>query len=194
MPVWKLQTQIAVQSLFPHDQWVITPHVDDSGVTTDPQGLCEDWAAAMALLTGDERQIVVRAYDAQGSKPVYPQGEATENPGLCPPGRSPGEVALCLSFYSTRNIPRQRGRLYLPIAAQFAALGPRPVPIHWDYAQDYATALQALGGADVDWVVFSKMDDEARPVTNWWCDDEWDTMRSRGLGGTDRRLGTTSEG
>lgn len=194
MPVWKLQTAIQVNSLFPRDAWVVTPHFNDAGVGSDPQGLCTDWAQAVAILTGDERQVTVRAYDAQGSKPVYPAGEAVENPGLAPATRSPGEVAMCLSFYSERNIPRYRGRLYLPIAAQFAGLVARPTTAHWDYAGDWAQAAQDLGGLDVDWVVYSRVDDEARAVTNWWCDNEWDTIRSRGLIGTDRRVGTTSEG
>lgn len=193
MPVWKLQTQIAVSSVLPRDQFVVTPHFDDAGALTDPQALCDDWAAAVDALMLPTRQIVVKAYDAEGTPPVYPQGEATLNVGAAPAALSPGEVALCLSFYSERNVPRQRGRLFLPVSAVFAGLVARPVATHLDHAEAWADAAQALGGVDVDWVVYSKLDGVARPVTNWWCDDEWDTVRSRGLRGTTRRMGTTSE-
>lgn len=193
MPVWKLQTSMWVNSVLPRDAWVVTPHFNDGGIGTDPQQLCEDWAAAVATLTGSERQVTVKAYDAQGTEPVYPQGEFTLLSGLAPAARSPGEVALCLSFYSERNVKRRRGRIYLPISAQFAGLTARPTTGHWDYAEDWAEAAQALGGPDVDWVVYSKADFVSRPVTNWWVDDEWDTVRSRGLQSSDRRIGATSE-
>jgi hypothetical protein len=42
----------------------------------------------------------------------------------------------------------------------------------------------------VAWVVWSRKDQVARPVTNYWCDDEWDTVRSRGLKAVTRQTGT----
>jgi len=193
MPIWRLQTEMWVNSTLPRDAWVVTPHFDDHGITTDPQGLCDDWADAVAALLLPARQVRVKAYDAQGSIPVYPQGEAIRGLGLSPPPLSPGEVALCLSYYSERNVPRYRGRIYLPISAVFGALTARPAATHWDFAQAWADAAQQLGGPDVDWSIYSRLLDEANPITNWWVDDEWDTVRSRGLRGTDRRQGSTSE-
>lgn len=195
MPVWKLQTAIGGDSALARDKCIITPHFNDSGVGTDPQGLCDDWAAAVHTWLGVTREINVKAYDAQGATPVYPQGETTINIGANPPANAPREVALCLSFFSARNVRRQRGRLYLPVPLFWGGqLGVRPSTPIMDMCALLVPALTGLGGADVDWCVYSKVDDEARPVTNWWIDNEWDTIRSRGLRGTSRAVGTTSEG
>jgi hypothetical protein len=40
------------------------------------------------------------------------------------------------------------------------------------------------------WVVYSRKTGGDAQVTNVWVDDEWDTVRSRGLRGTVRDLGT----
>jgi hypothetical protein len=193
MPVWKLQTAIQVNSTAPRDAHVVTPHVNDQGVGTDPEQLCQDWAEAVSTLMQGGNQITVKAYDAQGSQPVYPQGDAQVGAGLAPAAKSPSEVALCLSFYSVRNLPRQRGRIYLPIAARYGLLSVRPETQMLDWAAEWAQALQDLGGPDVDWCVYSKTDGVPRTITNWYCDNEFDTVRSRGLRWTDRRTGTTSE-
>lgn len=193
MPVWKLQTAIGVNSTMVRDNMVITPHFNDQGVGSDPQQLCEDWADAVAAQTGNQRQVIVKAYDEEGAQPVFPAGEAVRNIGMAPAALSPSEVALCLSFYSTRNLPRYRGRLYIPICAQFAGLASRPASTHMTHVSEYAIAAQELGGPDVDWCVYSRSDGVARPVTNWYVDDEWDTVRSRGQRSTTRLEGTTSE-
>jgi hypothetical protein len=183
---------------FPRDAVVMTPHFDDGGITTDPQALCDDLAAALNtwMVGANTRQVKVTAYDAQGTPPVYPQGEAILNTGMQTDASCPREVALCLSFYSERNIPRNRGRLYIP--AWFLPLGAngalvRPNPSSMVRAGELAPILEQLGGPDVDWVVYSRTDDVARPVTNWFVDDEWDTVRSRGLRATTRQEGSTSE-
>jgi hypothetical protein len=200
MPVWRLQASVWNDSTLPRDAMTITPHFNDAGVGTDPQGLCEDLAEGLngyysGVVGG--RQITVKAYDAQGTAPVYPQGEATLNLGAAPPSYMPREIAVCLSFFSERNIPRRRGRLYVPMAAiptGTAGLDGRPGAGTRGVIAQLAPILQGLGGADVDWCVFSRMDGVARPVTDWWVDDEWDTIRSRGLRPTTRTTGTTSEG
>lgn len=195
MPVWKLQTQISADSQFVRDRAVITPHFDDSGIGTDPQGLCDDLAEALASYFPTPREVTVKAYDAQGSIPVLPQGERTVNLGLAPASSHPRELAVCLSFYGTRNVPRQRGRLYLPLyALGFTGQMPtRPSATIMSKVMALAPIFEQLGGPDVDWCLYSKTTDKAWPVTNYWCDDEWDVVRSRGLRSTTRQLGTTSE-
>jgi hypothetical protein len=37
-----------------------------------------------------------------------------------------------------------------------------------------------------DWVLRSPTDKAFKPITDVWVDDEWDTMRSRGLRATQR--------
>lgn len=198
MPVWRLQTEISMDSTLPRDVLTMTPHFNDGGVGSDPQGLCDDLAAAISTWSeGAPKQIVVTAYDAQGTVPVLPQGRAVVNAGASPVSDYPREIAVCLSFYSGQNRPRWRGRLYVPFVALAPLsqnLGARPPLGVRNKVAALAPIFEGLGGVDVDWSIYSRVDDVARPVTNWWVDDEWDTVRSRGLRPTTRNSGTTSEG
>lgn len=197
MPVWRLQTSFGADSPDARDRFVITPHVNEEGLTTSAQNLCDDWAAWLDVwLPGSDRQIEVTAYDAQGTPPVFPQGYTILHAGLFPASFCPREVACCLSFYSTRNLPRQRGRLYIPMALIVPSLNinqARPTGSIQAKVGELAAGLQELGDTEVDWSVYSRVDDDARPVTNWYVDDEWDTIRSRGLRPTARLAGSTSE-
>lgn len=197
MPVWRLQTAIQGDSVFPRDAMVITPHFNDAGALTDPQTLCNDLATAISgyLLTPNSKQVTVRAYDAQGTVPVEPQGEAIRNVGLAPASSVPRELAVCLSFYSTFNRPRMRGRLYIPVPIITTAgnLDTRPPSTVRTKVGALAAIFANLGGTDVDWCVYSRADNIARSVSNWWVDDEWDVVRSRGLRPTLRLEGTLSE-
>lgn len=196
MPIWRLNVEAAGDSVLPRDAMTITPHFNDGGVGSDPQGLCDDLCAAMASYYSPARQIEVTAYDAQGTPPVVPQGYAIANVGVAPASQMPREVAICLSFFSEFNRPRLRGRLYVPAGLIMAAstITGRPTLGHRTKVGELAPILQDLGGLDVDWCVYSRVDDEARAVTDWWVDDEWDTIRSRGLRATTRLTGVTSEG
>lgn len=180
------------------DRVVMTPHFNDVGIGTDPDTLCEDLATALQtyFLPANGREISVTAYDAQGTPPVLPQGNAIRNVGLAPVSSSPREVALCLSFYAGTNTPRRRGRLYIPYFAisTSSAGGPRPGSVDRTKVGALVPILTGLGGTDVDWCVYSRVDDTPHAVTNWWVDDEWDTQRTRGLRSTTRTVGTTSEG
>jgi hypothetical protein len=195
MPVWRLQTSIWYDSTLPRDAMVMTPHFNDSGVGTDPQGLCEDLADIIDNIANGTPQIVVRAYDAQGTPPVFPQGTAERNVGLSPASSGPREVALCLSFRGEQNVATQRGRLYMPMSWISASppSGVRPAQLIIDTGPLFVTGLTNLGGADVDWVVYSRKLDEAFPVKHWWVDDEWDTVRRRGLRATTRTEGDVDE-
>jgi len=192
MPIWKLQTQIWSDSTLPRDSFVITPHFNDQGVGSDPQQLCEDLAAVIDTWVGLPHQITVKAYDAQGTVPVFPAGEATINTGASSASATPREVALCLSFYGGRNLPRQRGRLYLP-APYLGPTAARPTLAQMNKVGTLAAGFADLGGVDVDWCVFSRTTDTAHAITNWWVDDEWDTVRSRGLRTVTRVTGVTTE-
>ena len=133
-------------------------------------------------------------YVATGAPPHYPVGEAEVNKGQQAAASCPREVAMCLSYFSERNVPRRRGRVYVPIAALgMPASSVRPPGTTLTKIGELATVFEELGGVDVDWVVWSRTDQVARPVTDWYVDDEWDTVRSRGLRPTTRVTGTTSE-
>ena len=192
MPVWKLQTYFQFDTAFPRDRMCITPVFDDRGITTDPQGLCEDLANALDTWTPGTMEIRVKAYDAQGSPPVYPQGDFVKNEGSTPATNTPREIALCLSFYGQHNRPRERGRLYIPGAAFGMTTALRPSAANMTKVMALGPLFADLGGADVDWVVYSRANNDTTKVQNYYVDDEWDIVRRRGLRPVSRQKATTS--
>jgi hypothetical protein len=194
MPLWRLQCQWAADNTTPRDALVITPHFNDTLVGSDPQGLCDDLADGLAAFSTETRQVIVTAYDAQGTPPVFPVASAIRNTGVAPISTIPREIAICLSFYSERNLPRNRGRLYIPACIIGQSLDER-VPALGQRAKvaELVPLFTGLGGTDVDWVVYSRRDNQPRSVSNWWIDDEWDTVRSRGFRPSERTEGTVGE-
>jgi hypothetical protein len=131
--------------------------------------------------------VEVRAYNMADSKP---RPERAFSKGTAP-GNVPGaaaQVALCLSYFSQRNLPRQRGRIYT---------GPWPSPTAYATPTQtaelitLANALAALGGINVDWSVWSPTkaalgQDASMSISEAWVDNSWDVMRSRKLESTAR--------
>lgn len=199
MPILKLQCSFMMDTAFPRDRMVITPHFDvgefiDFPGGADANNLCNDLATALDAWTIGTQEIVVKSYDAQGTPPVFPNGTATKNVGVVGSSASPREVALCLSFYAGQNRPRRRGRLYIPAPLlSGASVSMRPSAANITNVAGIVPILTGLGGTNVDWVVYSRADDEAHPVSNWWIDDEWDTQRSRGGRAIGRQAGSVSE-
>jgi hypothetical protein len=194
MPLLRFQVAAQMDSTLPRDSLVNTLHFNDQGFTSDADDLCADLANIFqAGWYGNLCQIVVDAYPI-GAPPQYPVGHAEINMGLSPASSAPREVAVCLSYYSERNLPRQRGRIYLAVGGTSSfATTPRPDTALRQKALDLAQDFSDLGGIDVDWQAYSPTDGEGRNVTNAWVDDEWDTMRSRGLRASSRLMATVSE-
>jgi hypothetical protein len=133
----------------------------------------------------------LRAYDANQLPPSYPLATRTQS-GTPPTSSAPREVALCLSYYTTWNRPRYRGRLYLPNKWLPGTLGIRPTATQRDTVIGFATSVltKSLPPA-TNWVVWSKTERKSQGgVSNIWVDDEWDTVRTRGLKSTTRTLAT----
>lgn len=179
----------------PRDAIIVNPTFRINGVV-DAQSLADNVRDAFYTFTGFQGPMVIKVYDLEGSKPVYPAGVSTKNPIATPPVYSmPRELALCLSFFGDRNVPRERGRLYLPAiwaGATPAGLTLRPSGTMRTTAGTLAAALSGVGGANVDWIVWSRVNHSATQVKNWWVDDEWDIVRRRGLRGTARTTGTVT--
>lgn len=198
-----IRSQIAVwqDSLLPRDAFVITPHfrrefdVSDPVAGTQWQALADDLATGVHNQLPTYTQIEVKLYDAEAAPPSYPKARAIRNEGTVRTSLVPRELAVCLSYYADRNVPRQRGRLYMPYAlfatSSDAGLRP-PANIRTAVLPAFVGLFENLGGANVDWVVWSRLQQIARKVTNYWVDDEWDIMRKRGLRATTRNSGTTS--
>jgi len=195
MAVYRLQTTFYRDSTLPADGMTITPHFDVGGLgPPDIQALCDDLATALEAWDNLTGQLVVKAYDAQGTPPVYPVGETTRNIGLAPATSSVRETAVCLSFFAGQNRPRNRGRLFIPtVITGVTVAASRPTAAIQQKVADLVPIFTNLGGTNVDWCVYSRLDNVARSVTNWWVDNAWDTVRSRGLRPTARLEGTTDE-
>lgn len=195
MPLRRLQISYLMDSALPRDVMVNNLHFNiiALGGGVDDQSLCNDLAAIMAAWCTKAPEIQVRSYDIAAEPPRFPLATAFANQGVNPPGSViPREVALCLSFYGDRNVPRQRGRIFLPAPARLSAAGLRPTAQNMTDALDLADDFAGLGGANVDWIVQSNTANDHFKVSNAWVDDEWDTQRRRGLRPTTRQTRSVS--
>jgi len=197
MPPIRLSTTVWHSSLLARDGMQINPVFNVQNPAPEYDTLVNDWMTALRGWGTNigQAKMVCKAYDVSKPKPNYPVYEHETGNGTFGVAVVPREVALCLSFYSHQNVKRKRGRLYLPAnwGVATASMGERPSQTAMDKAAALVPILTALGGVDVDWSVWSKVDGTARAVTDWWVDNEWDTQRSRGLRGTVRTEGTTTE-
>ena len=103
----------------------------------------------------------------------------------------PNEVAVTMSFYSDRNLPRQRGRLYLgPLRTNAMAdrVGDQGVSTEFRNAigQSLTNRANALAAGDATWSTHSETTGELHPVSHIWVDDAFDTIRKRGKDPTNR--------
>lgn len=164
----------------------------------DWQNLCDDLCEAIGQWSvwGPGGHLKVTAYDLEGGKPNYPKASAEINAGTVNNCNAPPQLACCLSFYGEKNIPRERGRLYVPAAAMTGSGGEagagKPGTVIRNKVAGLAPIFSNLGGINVDWIVWSRMMGQATRVENWWVDDSWDIIRSRKLKRTTRDTGTTS--
>lgn len=139
-----------------------------------------------AQCSGDAQVKLYRLGDAPPREPTtydFTVSGFSQSSGL------PAEVALCISYYATRNIPRRRGRIYLGplsnLSGQFAAGDWRPVDLLRQVAALKARDLiSASNNLLLPWAVLSQVDGVARPITDGWVDNSWDTQRRRGIAPT----------
>lgn len=93
----------------------------------------------------------------------------------------PRQIACCLSFYSLRNLKRQRGRVYLPPSNSMTVvdgIGTAQMNQFLGLGTQLATVAGALTPV---WTheVWSVAGDTDHPVSNYWVNDVWDTQRRR---------------
>lgn len=170
----------------------MTPHFRWSdGTIHDAESLANNvldaFGTAFPLLASVHKEAKV--YDVEGTPPVYPQAHVIR-PGSPHPLSTPGEIAICLSFSNDQPTKYTRGRIYLPVWLMNAGMAGRPSNAVLTSAVGLGQQLYNVGGANVDWIVWSKTTKKAAGITQWWCDDEWDTQRSRGLRPTTRVTGS----
>lgn len=197
MARFNIQVATAVDTILPRDRIVNVWHFDNPlGLPSNPNKLCEDMTAIYDTImarTTDFHEFDARLYEENVKGP--PLGRHVRNVGKAAAASAPREVAICLSFRGPRNIPSERGRVYLaPYLMHSTALMGRPDTAQRLIALEMATAVSALGGADVDWGVYSPTKNTFVKTEVAWVDDEWDTVRSRGLRATTRSQITTGMG
>lgn len=133
----------------------------------------------------------IKHYDLSDPEPRIPLRTTTWTVGAADAANTgPCEVALCLSFQGdpVSGVPqaRRRGRVYIgPFnTSQLGGTAGRPPAA-------LTAAVAAAGNAlhdtlntpipgEVQWVVWSPTSGDSVFITNGWCDNEWDTIRSRG--------------
>jgi hypothetical protein len=173
-------------SALPKDLVTINPHFNAS----DPAALLAALKANLiAWIPVSAHPFTLKAYDAATPPPSYPLATASQAGPPAPSGTA-REIALCLSYYSTYNRPRFRGRLYLPQTWLGGQVQLRPTQTQIDTALAFKTEVLAKSlPAQANWVVWSTVEKKSQGgVSNVWVDDEWDTIRSRGLAPTARTL------
>jgi hypothetical protein len=133
--------------------------------------------------------FTIKVYDAQKAPPSYPLATASQAGAPYSTGTM-REAALCLSYYSTMNIPGQRGRVYIPAVFVGGSLGLRPTSTQMNNALAWHGYLGKGLPAAHNLVVYSRKHGQSYGVDHLWVNDEWDVMRSRGLRETTRVLAT----
>lgn len=184
MATYRVQMQFPMDGTLPRDVISVNPHFNGS----DPQALAAALKTNLLAWTNTaSAPFTLKVYDATKAPPSYPLAIASSE-GTPRNSNGPREVALCLSYYSTYNRPRYRGRLFLPASWFTSVFQVRPAQATMTDVLTFATAVLKPGmPAATNWVVWSNTEGKAQGgVTDIWVDDEWDTIRSRGLKGTSR--------
>ena len=188
MATYRVAISFPYDSALPADVFTINPHFNGS----DPDALAAAIATNLeAHQVGATHPWTIKVYDASKLPPSYPLATRSQT-GTPPNSGVPREIALCLSYYTTYNRPRYRGRLFLPATWFTATVDKRPSDPLLQNVLDFGTQIFNTGmPAQTNWVVWSRVENKAMGgVTNLWCDDEWDTVRSRGMKPTKRLTAT----
>jgi hypothetical protein len=183
MAIYRAQISFLVDGNLPVDAMTINPHYfgDDAQAIAN---VLKNNLSAFAPI-GPAAPFTVKMYDAEKPPPSYPLATVVQA-GTPVNSIVPRELSLCLSYYSTFNRPRLRGRLYLPSPFITGSYASRPTGAQVAEALSWNTPLtQGLPSA-TNMVVWSRRDRKANGVSDFWVDDEWDIVRSRGRKPTSR--------
>lgn len=183
MAYYRVQIGFPLDSALPKDVVTINPHYQGDNPQALGDALLNNLKAYPDV--GAATPFVIKVYDAQKAPPSYPLYSVANGTGFRTT-TAPRELALCLSYYSAFNRPRFRGRLYIPLCFVGGSDGLRPTQGQVDNTLNWIPVLGAGLPSGHLWTVWSKKDGTGRTVTNAWCDDEWDVVRSRGLRGVVR--------
>lgn len=134
------------------------------------------------------RVLEVRVYDLSDAKPRPERAFATHTPTTPDPGTGSGprQLAVVLSFFAGRNLPRYRGRIYCGPLSSGVCGNEYVINAVCQEALDLGHGLFDIGGENVAHAVWSVKDQVGRVVTDYFVANEWGTVRSRGQRATGR--------
>jgi hypothetical protein len=182
------QTDVPKDYVVNNTYWEAGAAIDSSAGNDLAQALANTLASAVGfggpnpwdIFSG--RDLVVKCYDMAAPKPRPIVGVFHHIPTTWETAAlAPRHVALCLSYYADRNIPRQRGRIYLG-PFKLSDMAEVPSVQFLNKFQDLAKGLETMdtrtthGWTQQTW---STVTNTNHDVTNWWCNDKWDVQHSR---------------
>lgn len=191
--IYRVMAGLAAPTGLPEDVFINTWHFSVAGADS-PTTRADAFLALEAFYTEVAPHLPSAMtpldYKLYMLSDAKPRPVELNTPAWVPSGGSgqlPWEVATCLSFYHDRNIPRQRGRVFIgPLTtAEVSQVGgiPKPNAIFRDALLDGAQAIwdyldtQAEG---VEWGLYSPTSGMIHTVDHAWVDDAFDTQRRRG--------------
>jgi hypothetical protein len=173
-----------VNTLYFNVSDVVGDGVDWEGLGDDLMALWKQYQWAMG------RFLDIRGYDMDDPEPRQQKYlKREQNTGTAAQG--PRQVAVCLSYYADRNLPRQRGRIYL---GPWTTSNSEVSSAYVNAVMTLPPALAGLGGVNVDWSLWSPTTQTHTRINHAWCDNSWDIIRSRKLPATAPRVTWTGNG
>lgn len=167
---------------------------------TGPTGISGVGAVETAMSTSASDLMTLIAYDFAAATPRPELGRFTFT--LTPSATEdlPEEVALCLSYYTDRNVASHRGRLYIgPLnVSAMAGSGEPPRPnSNWMAAMRaggirlttigkpavtptfVTNTMPGVPNTTAAWALYSPKLGTFSAIEHGWVDDEWDGQRRR---------------
>lgn len=152
-------------------------------------------------ITNGPNIMTLKCYDFAAALPRPELGIVTFTTLAAGANSLPEEVALCLSYYAGRNLPSQRGRVYIgPLNTSALAASShnpaRPLAAFSICMQEGGTRMKAVGppavaptlvsntltganSASTAWALYSPKLGTFAAITAGWTDDEWDGQSRR---------------
>lgn len=134
----------------------------------------------------DRTKLEVKVYDLADPKPrperyyeaMTMEGDSEYGPRL---------LAPVLSFYSGRNIGRQRGRLFIGPVADTVTANEQVPPNVMTQLINLAKGIYATDGGTWNHVVYSQANHAPTPtITNYFVSNSWGVQHSRALAASGR--------
>jgi hypothetical protein len=175
------------------------------GIPAMDLGIATAWLDAVKAFYDDVQALgalkgilqsghLFKVYEITAVQPNYPKFEFSWALTIGPIATDlPQEVALAVSYRNTAATTiaraRRRGRIYISGWGETENLAGRPRIATVEGLADaytlYADTMNAdAGGLEAG--VWSRAEGQVYPIQEVWCDNEWDTMRSRGGRSTQR--------